>query len=490
MRTLRTVFALLVALIAINTTLFGQGMEKYGGGARINLNEDKSHYIRFITWAQIWARYQQMNPGSIVNSNPVDDATDIGLRRGRFLAYGSFGTGSLFMFHIGINNQTWIGGGAPGEPTGPAKKPQLFIHDMWYEQKIVDRALYLGFGLHYWWGISREANASTLNFLALDAPIYNWPLIEASDQFARQYGMYIKGQLFDGPYGRLDYRAHINKPFKPGAGTQLGGPPPQDTTVSIANASTNNAASFNPFNNTLSYGAYLTWQFLDNEPDVLPFEVGTYLGTKRVFDIGFGFYYHPKGSATTTNGTVTGNTGVRPDSIQTHDQLLLGFDVFFDLPFGEGDGKSAWTLYSVLYKYDFGPNYIRNIAIMPTAGVNPATPQENRSLNGLGAGYPHLGTGIIFRTETGYLLSKNIFNYGGRLQPFATINYLGFDRLEDKGIMWEVGANYLIEGHHAKYSAMWRQRPVYRTTAANGNWLLDPDGGSKGELIFQAMVYF
>lgn len=481
MRTLRTVFVLLVAVAAISPTLFGQGMEKYGGGARFNLNEDKSHYIRFITWAQIWARYQQMNPGTTVNSNPTESATDIGLRRGRFLAYGSFGYGSLFIFHIGINNQTFISGGAPGETTGPAKKPQLYIHDIWYEQKLVDKALYLGFGLHYWWGISRQTSASTLNFLAIDAPIFNWPLIEATDQFARQYGIYLKGQLFEGAYGRLDYRMHVNKPFKPGAGLQLGG------AVGEVTAATNTTANFNPFNNTLSFGGYYTWQFLDNEPDVLPFEVGTYLGTKRVFDIGFGFYYHPEGSATTND---TAGALITPNNITRYDQLLLGFDVFFDLPFGEGDNKSAWTLYSVLYKYDFGPNYIRNVAIMPTGRVNPAISAEQRALNGAGAGYPTLGTGIVFRTETGYLLSKKIFNYGGRLQPFATFNYLGFDRLADKGILWEIGANYLIEGHHAKYSAMWRQRPVYRTTDADGNWRLDPDGGSKGELIFLAMVYF
>lgn len=484
MRTLRNAFGLLVAVCAFSAGALAQGMEKYGGGARINLNEDKSHYIRFITWVQIWARYQQMNSGSTVNGNPTTTASDIGMRRGRFLAYGSFGKGSLFMFHIGINNQTFLGGGAPGEVTGPGKKPQLFIHDMWYEQKIVDKALYLGFGLHYWWGISREANASTLNFLALDAPIYNWPLIEATDQFARQYGVYIKGQLFEGPHGRLDYRAHINKPFKPGAGLSLGGA--QTDGSGAASPATSVQANYNPFNNTLSYGAYLTWQFWDNEPDVLPFEVGTYVGTKRVLDIGFGFYYHPKGSATTTNTS----GAIRRDSIRTYDQLLLGFDLFLDLPFGEGDDKSAWTLYSVLYKYDFGPNYIRNIAIMPTAAVNPNVPAAQRALNGPGAGYPHLGTGVIFRTETGYLLSKKIFNFGGRLQPFATINYLGFDRLADKGIMWELGANYFIEGHHAKYSAMWRQRPVYRGTDAAGNWKLDPDGSSKGELIFQAMVYF
>jgi hypothetical protein len=34
--------------------------------------------------------------------------------------------------------------------------------------------------------------ASTLNFLTIDAPIFNWPLIENSDQFARQMGLFAK----------------------------------------------------------------------------------------------------------------------------------------------------------------------------------------------------------------------------------------------------------------------------------------------------------
>jgi ABC-type taurine transport system ATPase subunit len=51
-------------------------------------------------------------------------------------------------------------------------------------------SLTMGGGLHYYMGLSRATMASTLNFLTIDAPIFNWPLIENSDQFARQMGLF------------------------------------------------------------------------------------------------------------------------------------------------------------------------------------------------------------------------------------------------------------------------------------------------------------
>ena len=50
--------------------------------------------------------------------------------------------------------------------------------------------------------------ASTLNFLTVDSPIFTWPLIDNSDQFARQMGMFAKGK-----YGKFEYRFSLNKPF-------------------------------------------------------------------------------------------------------------------------------------------------------------------------------------------------------------------------------------------------------------------------------------
>jgi hypothetical protein len=65
---------------------------------------------------------------------------------------------------------------------GAGKKPGFF-HDAWNEYALVlpERqkfSLTMGGGLHYYMGLSRATMASTLNFLTIDAPIFNWPLIE------------------------------------------------------------------------------------------------------------------------------------------------------------------------------------------------------------------------------------------------------------------------------------------------------------------------
>jgi hypothetical protein len=68
-------------------------------------------------------------------------------------------------------------------------KPGIFFHDAWNEcisftWKTKKFSLTLGGGIALF-GIIELPMASTLNFLTIDA-IFNWPLIENSDQFARQ----------------------------------------------------------------------------------------------------------------------------------------------------------------------------------------------------------------------------------------------------------------------------------------------------------------
>jgi hypothetical protein len=46
-------------------------------------------------------------------------------------------------------------------------------------------------------------------------------------------------------------------------------------------------------------------------------------------------------------------------------------DIFLDLPIGKKENKMAVTGYSVFYDYDFGPNYLRNVAIMNIGSVDP-----------------------------------------------------------------------------------------------------------------------
>jgi hypothetical protein len=161
----------------------------------LKLSEDGSKYVRFITWHQFWVTFRQ----------PGEDFSDITseflLRRSRFLAYAQVSPRFLILTHFGLNNLNAGGMDALGHQA-PA---QLFMHDAWAEFKVIDKVLDIGAGLHYWNGISRLTNQSTLNIMTLDAPRFNWATIGTSDQFARHLGIYAKGKL-----GKLDYRVSVN----------------------------------------------------------------------------------------------------------------------------------------------------------------------------------------------------------------------------------------------------------------------------------------
>jgi hypothetical protein len=169
--------------------------------ARIDLNDEGTQWIRFITWLQIWARAQELNPGTRVDGSPQSENFDIGVRRARFLVFGQVIPRVRILFHAGMNNQSFVTG----------LRPDFYIHDAWTDFEVIpDGILWLGGGLHYWNGLSRHANASTLNFLGMDAPISNWFTIERTDQFARQMGLFAHGQI-EG----FDYRIALNRPFTP-----------------------------------------------------------------------------------------------------------------------------------------------------------------------------------------------------------------------------------------------------------------------------------
>ena len=147
--------------------LWAQGIEEYSSGMKVCLNEDGSKYFRFITWHQFWLQVNDNNSGSLKYGEPLGTSVDFGLRRSRLLLYTQLNDRFLILTHFGFNNQNAFSGGYLGTD---AKKPQLYMHDAWTEYKVWDEYLSLGFGLHYWNGISRLSSASTLNFLNLDAP--------------------------------------------------------------------------------------------------------------------------------------------------------------------------------------------------------------------------------------------------------------------------------------------------------------------------------
>lgn len=450
-----------LAFLLLSVMAFSQGSPDYGGGLKFKINEEGTKYMRFIAWNQIWLRSQELNPGSMIADEPSTSSTDIGNRRLRLLAYAQISPRYMIVTHIGINNQTFTNGGAAGTANtggyGAGKKPGLFFHDAWNEYALVlpqegkKFSMSIGGGLHYYMGLSRMTMSSTLNYMTIDAPIFNWPLIENSDQFARQVGIFAKGK-----YDKFEYRFSVNKPFA----TNLA--PVDVTNANDAIAVDNNG------NAKWSKAGYVEYQFFDSESNFLPYKVGSYLGTKKMLNVGAGFYNAPESTRTSVNGVT-----------QKHDISLFAVDVFADLPIGDKTKKMALTAYSVYYNYDFGPNYLRNIGIMNTAVADPNFAGA-RPITGVGNSQPMIGSGSIWYTQAGLLLPNSNEKPKVRIQPFTAYTYKNFDALDKASGQFDIGSNFFLDGHHAKITTQYSTRPVY--LSAN-------DVKSKGELLVQLQIY-
>ncbi|AZI56625.1 porin [Epilithonimonas vandammei] len=451
-----------IGLALLSSSLYSQGSPDYGSGLKLNLNPEGDKYVRFILWNQIWLRNTEMNPGTMVSDEATKNTWNIGNRRLRALAYAQITKRYMVLMHFGINNQTFINGGAPGTTGtggyGNGKKPQMFFHDAWNEYAVFlpgeagKFSLSLGAGLHYYMGLSRMTMASTLNFLTVDSPIFTWPLIDNSDQFARQMGMFAKGK-----YGKFEYRFSLNKPFA----TNLA---PVDVTNPAARVAVDNNG-----NPKFSKAGYVEYQFLDSESNLLPFKVGSYLGTKKVFNLGAGFYHQKDGTRTSVNS-----------QIEKHDIALYAIDAFADLPLGNAKNKTALSAYAGFYNYNFGPNYLRNLGIM-NVGSNDPNFIGDKAIAGAGNLQPMIGSGNIYYLQAALLLPSNADKPKIRIQPFAAYTNKNFKALENSSSQFDIGANWFIDGHHAKLTTQYSTRPTYTSASAEPK--------SKGEFILQFQIY-
>ena len=464
--------SLIIAFLLSIVKASAQGSTEYGSGLKVPLNEKGDKYVRFVVWNQIWARYLENNPGSLINGEDKTDTWDISARRLRMLVYAQISPRYLIVTHFGINNQTFGTGGGSGTdgsgPYGSGKKPQLFFHDAWNEYAIIPAVdietgkqnkynVYLGGGLHYWWGISRLSSASTLNSLTIDGPIVNWPLVEVSDQFVRQFGIYTKGQL-----GKINYTLSVNKPFATNR-------KPEFDFVKGTRVAVDNNGDPAP-----ALTGYFDYQIFEQESNVLPYRVGTYIGTKKVLNFGFGFYHQNNGTRSTDIAGV----------IAKHNITLLGADLFADLPFGNKEKNMAFTAHAVFYNYNFGPNYIRTIGLMNTSTqFNPNLALTERTLNGPGISRIFVGTGTIFHAQAGLLLPKPKTNKF-RIQPFAAYTWKKLDYLDENGNYFDIGTNFFLDGHHAKITPQFSTRPLY---FQRGDQRVVE--GIRGEFLLQLQIF-
>lgn len=480
------VWSALIALsMSLSMRLQAQGTDGYGSGIKIPLDSSGQKYIRFINWHQFWVRNSENNPGTLVNGEPTNSQTDMALRRSRFLFMTQLNPRFMIMTHIGINNQTLVGGGAVGQAANTnnatlpdGKKPQIFVHEAVAEYKLYKEAVSIGGGLHYWNGVSRISNASTLNFMTLDAPIFNWSNIDATDQFARMMGVYVKGKI--GPEGRIDYRFAVNNPFAISSSNSLT-KFNNDSTMMAHNVQLATYRGYGPAK--MAFQGYVQYQFWDKEPNTLPYMAGCWLGTKKVFNIGAGFFQNSDAMWAAKLNTSTG----KADTVR-QSQLIYAVDAFLDMPLNsvkKAEG-AALTVYAAHFNFDMGSNYIRLIGISNPAN---AAATSGATFSSFGNQYPTVGTGSINYIQAGYLLPKFKNKNLGRLQIMGDMTMAKYDRIQSTMYIPNIGLNWYVAGHSAKITINYHKRPVVDYVDSAKKWDMLKQTDSKNEFVLQLQVY-
>ena len=402
-----------------------KGVYLYGDGT-------SSEYVKFTFLNQVWLRYADYNSGSTIFNDPVDKRFDIGLRRTRMQVFGEVYKNTFLYMQMGINNFSTTGG----------RKPGIFFHDALVEYKLAGEKLSIGSGLTGWNGLSRYSSPSIGSILTIDAPLFAQTTNDVSDQFLRKLSMYAKGTVND-----LNYRLIATSPMsieQSGKSTAL-----------------SSVSSFSTGVPSLQTAGYIFWQFFDKETSTTPYTKGTYLGKKKIFNIGAGFQHQ-------TNAMWHLNE--LSDTVKT-DMKNFAFDAFIELPVDSAK-KGVLTAFFSHYWFNFGPNYIRNIGAM-----NPANGNNDPSVvNGGGVASPILGTGRIYYSQLGYLLPKTITGDRLMVQPYAALTHANYDYLSEILWLYDAGLNLFLDGHNNKITFNYQSRPVFGTDASFENVVKERKG--------------
>lgn len=398
----------ILLLLLFSQASYSQGSPDYNGGIKVKLDENGKKYIRIISWAQVQAVYND-------NAAPNTAKTNFNLRRARVLLFSQINDKFLILTHFGLNSLN----SSNLSPVGKSDASQLFFHDVWVQYQLAKDHV-IGGGLHYFNGISRLNNQSTLNFLTLDNNRQSWASLGLSDQFARHIGMFFKGK-----FGKLQYRFAINDALVNGLDSR--------TPVNGGSAVYGGTRLLGTRDAGKIFAGYFDYNFLDQESNFLPFKVGSYLGTKKVFNLGFGFFAHPDGSV------IADNTG----KLSGENVSIFAVDAFYDAPLS--DDGSALTAYAVYQNNDYGKDYL----------------------------FSAYGTGSMIYSHVGYVFAGD--KTKTRFQPFVSFASNSYDAVSDNRNIFGIGANAYMSGHNSKLTLEYKNQKF---------------GVSKlNTLTLQAMIY-
>jgi len=456
--TLKTDYRLSISLclLAISSLCafqaHAQFPDKLKNGLKFYLDQkDSARFIQMQMNAQFWMRNTQNNPGTYVGttSSPQSNTTDVSIRRIRFVFSGSLTDRVNFFVQFGQNNLNYLA----------ARKSGSFFHDVTADYAVIKKKLSIGVGLNGWNGPSRFSNISTSSILVLDPPGFQEVTNDTYDQFVRRLGVYAKGKL-----GKVDYRVSVGKPFV------------IQTTSGSGTEPINANSSFSTLPPNMVTQGYFMYQFFDQESNFGPSTAGSYLGKKKIFNIGGGFYYQKDAMFHYSN--------VAAKDTVNQDLKLFALDVFYDVPVNTTKG-TAFSLYGSFSNYNYGTNFIK-----VTGPDNPASGSKNTattfSRSNYGNAFPYIGTGNSVYLQTAYKFKDKLFGDQGTFQPFVDVQYSKYGRLSDPMYVFDMGANWLIYGNNSKVTLNYQNRPYFAEDSAGAL----VQNKRLGEFVIQYQVMF
>lgn len=440
-------------LCVLSLCAWSQELAQEKDELKYKLNESGSHYVKLTLLNQLWLRYDESNPGTLVLNEPASSTFDIGLRRTRFQFYGQLNDHVFFYFQYGLNNFNFLAQNAGN------RKLVAFFHDALLEYKVKkgSEALVFGGGLTIANGLSRFSQPSIGTIMTMDVPVFAQATVDQTDEFSRKLSVFARGQI-----GKLDYRVILSDPFPV---TTSGTVPTPVTTATSSNA------SFAQVGHELQYQGFFMWNFFDQEQHTTPYMTGTYLGKKKVLNLEAGFI--SQRNATWTGDGVT-NT--------FHPMKLWSVAMYYDAPLNTETG-TALSAYVGYFDYNYGPGYLRYNGIM-----NPANGQSITTMPGgsQGNAFPMFGTGRVVYTQAGYLFRRDLFGEGnGTIMPYASLMNANYERFDKPVNVWSVGVNYFIKGHSSKFTLDYQRRPIYEPAGNDFQYI-----GERGQVVLQYQISF
>jgi len=397
---------------------------------KYNLNSDGSHYFQVTFLNQTWLRFNQSNPGTLIEGVPKNNSFDIGLRRTRIQMFGQLSDKVFLYFQFGQNNFN------SQFNINSNRKVAAFFHDVVCEYKITkNNGLKLGAGLTIANGLSRFSQPSIGTILTMDVPVFAQTTVDQIDEFSRKLSIYARGQV-----GKFDYRLVLSDPF-----------PVSSSGITLPALSEN--ANFAQRGHQLQTQGYLIYQFFDHETHTTPYMTGSYLGKKKIFNIAVG--------AITQNDAMW-KRGAGSDTIYQN-MMHFAVESFLDMPLNAAN-ESAISAYIGYFNTDYGTNYLRYNGIMNPANGTQLDGKNSISAQGptYGNALPMFGTGQVIYTQIGYLFPKQFLQQHGKFMPYFAAVFAQYDRLNRLSTnTYNVGFNYFINGHKSKVTLDLQNRPTY-----------------------------